>query len=148
MTLTSLRPVGYGGLSWQTEDESGRTYLEIVRGLNETPEMRGEDDVMPGAPGRFARNRQPDVRTIELAGFIEGYGADSAERAAAFRTRMKLLQSAFNPELTDVLTVGLEDGTSASINARTLNLLSEQLIAWAARVSIELESVDPNWVTG
>ncbi|HYI67126.1 MAG TPA: hypothetical protein VEW95_09400 [Candidatus Limnocylindrales bacterium] len=144
--VTSLRPVTYRAQAWNVEDADGRIYLELVSGLNETPEMRGEDQPTLSGSGRFARNHVPDIRSIELRGWAEGYGTDNPERAEHFRTKIKLIQLWFDPSVFGELSVTLEDGTTATINARTDNLLTEQLIGWKARVSIELESIDPNWV--
>lgn len=49
-------------------------FLEIVRGLNEGPSVRGSDTVVPGLAGRIARNRVADRWDIELRGLVAGTG--------------------------------------------------------------------------
>jgi hypothetical protein len=49
-------------------------FLEIVRGLSETAEVRGVDTLVPGLAGRIARNRLGDTRRLLLEGLVAGTG--------------------------------------------------------------------------
>ena len=65
-------------------------FLQIVRGLNESPEVRGIDTIVPGLAGRIARNRKADRLVIELRGHVMGAGtaAVAAETAGGFATTL------------------------------------------------------------
>jgi hypothetical protein len=124
-------------------------FLELKRGLNEGPETRGKDTVVPGLTGRYWRNRVADRRPLELVGYVSGADASPAEAALRrdFRHRVEELRALFDP--TDdpgELEAALEDGGSASIFARATNMVWNQITPALASVSVELESVDPEWV--
>jgi hypothetical protein len=124
-------------------------FLEIVRGLNETPEVRGTDTVVPGRAGRIARNRVADRLPIELRGIVMGNGANEAAQRADFRTNVLALRALFSSSRVPAnLVATLEDGSTATISARPLPgmLWDEQVASLFANVSVELESVDPEWV--
>lgn len=115
-------------------------FLEIVRGLNERPVPRGVDLVVPSRAGRIARNRVADVLAIELRGYVQGASA------SAFRTKSLAVRALFNPTAEPVNVVAsLESGGTATIAARTLNSIWEQITPDLAAVSIEMESVAPDW---
>ena len=122
-------------------------FLEIVRGLNETPEVRGTDTVVPGRAGRIARNRVADRLPIELRGIVMGNGSTEADQRDDFRTNVLALRALFSPARTPTdLVATLEDGSTATISARPLNIVwDEQVPSLSANVSVELESVDPDW---
>lgn len=145
----SLRPFTYGGSPWNN-DSTDSTYLEIIRGLNETASIRGgPDNPYLGIHGRFPRNRFVDARRIELVGRVIGQGATDAAKASSFRTQVKAIQAMFEVEVTKTMSVDLEDGTTATISARTEAVEFDQLVAWVATVTIVLESIDPEWaITG
>lgn len=94
-------PILIGGLTWQRDAtfqlQTAKVQLDIFRGFNELPETRGEDDVIPGLPGRFRRNRVDDVLEIELRGSVRGLGATVDARAQDFRASVTALQAAFDP---------------------------------------------------
>lgn len=122
-------------------------FLEIARGLNEVAEVRGSDTVVPGLAGRVSRNRVADRRTIELRGLVAGSGATEAAQRSSFRTLVNTVRTLFSPTAAPAnLVATLENGTTGTIAARTLpTLLWDQLGPSVARVSIELESVAPDW---
>lgn len=215
----------YGGTDIQ-QNPIG-IFLEIVRGLSESPSVRGTDTIVPALAGRIARNRMSDVLRIELVGLVAGSGtaataaetgggadttltADSAPGAtvivvasatgiadgnflrvgdtgeteiravatggvaglnvtltagllrghdsgdqvrevdgagtsgedASFRTLAKAVRALFDPAAAPAsLVATLEDGTTATVSARTLNTVWDQITPALARVSIELEAV-------
>lgn len=242
-------PLTFGGTDVQ-QNPIG-IFLEIYRGLNEVPSVRGIDTVVPGLAGRIARNRVVGVLAIELRGMVRGTGneietvtitggptsgtftltfagqttsgiawnasaatvqaalealsnvapgdvvvtggpmpglgvsvafggvysgvnvtqmtgsaaglaggtpvltiatlvaggAADVARIASFRTLVKIVRALFDPRAMPAsLVATLEDGTTATISARTLNIVWEKLAPSTARISIELESVDGDWV--
>lgn len=121
-------------------------FLEITRGLNESPGVRGVDLVVPARAGRIVRNRKADALSIELRGWVMGAGATEALQRIDFRTNAKAVRALFDPKAEPAALVAtLEDSTTATIAARTLNSMWEQADPWTAAVSIELESVAPDW---
>lgn len=131
------------GLTFDATDiqEAGfGIFLEIVRGLNETPAVRGVDYVVPSSDGRHVRNRVADVLAIELRGIVSG------ATAAAFRTKSLAVRALFDPEAEPAdLVATLEGSGTATIAARTVNSVWDQITPDLAAVSIELESVAPDW---
>lgn len=116
-------------------------FLELIRGLNESPAPRGVDLIVPGRAGRIVRNRVGDALTIELRGYVMG-----ATRSA-FRVNAKVVRTLFDPEAAPAALVAtLEDSTTATITARALNSVWDQITPDLAAVSIEMESVDPDWL--
>jgi hypothetical protein len=125
-----------------------RMLIGLVRGLDDAPEVRGTDTIIPGAAGRVPRTRVRDRRVIELAGPVGGVGATHAAQAADMRAALEELRTLFDPTRDPAtLVVALEDGGTASINARPVNLLlDEPVVPTMRRVSVELEAVEGAWV--
>lgn len=129
-------------------------FLEVKRGIGEVPEVRGVDLIVPAYAGRIVRNRVADRLPIILEGWVRGVGTASGasgedEDRADFATNRAALRVLFDPTADPVLLEAtLEDGTTQSINARTLNIVYDQVVPSFARVNIEMESVDPDWVAG
>jgi hypothetical protein len=121
-------------------------FLQIVRGLNEVAEVRGQDTIIPGTAGRTARNRIADRRAIELRGWVFGAGATDALQRASFRDTIQALQTLFSPTAAaGNLVATLEDGTTATISARSLNMVFSGDDPSFRYLSVELESIAPNW---
>lgn len=121
-------------------------FLEIVEGLNEIAEVRGRDNIAPGADGMFFRNRKDTRRKIVLQGFVMGDGADEAAQRSDFRNKVQQLQGWFSAEAAANLVATAEDGSTNTISARTMPpMVWRQRVPSFAEVSIELESVAPNW---
>jgi len=144
-------PTAAIGLTFATvdvQDSDFGIFLEIVRGLNESPAVRGKDTVVPGRLGRIARNRIDDVLPLELRGIVMGNGSTDALQRADFRAGVNIIRALFSPSRAPAALVAtLEDGSTATISARPLNLVwAEDVASLSASVSIELESVDPDWV--
>lgn len=138
----------FNGVDIQRADFS--IFLEVRRGLNEIPETRGKDTVVPGLTGRYFRNRVADTRKIELVGYVSGADATTPTEGPLrrdFRHRVEELRALFDP--TDdpgALAAALEDGGTATIEARTTSVVWNQIAPSLASVSVEMESVDPEWV--
>lgn len=123
-------------------------FLELVRGLNEPPRVRGVDTIVPGLAGRIARNRVSDGFTLELRGFVAGNGDDEAEQRADFRVLVNAFRALFDPTADPVEVVAtLEDGSTATCTARALpTAVWDQVMPALARASVEMESLDADWV--
>lgn len=148
-------PLAVIGLTFRTTDIQTADlgiFFEITRGLNEPPTVRGEDVLVPGRPGRIAiaGGFEADVLTIELEGKVTAGGedGDEADQRSAFRVNAKVVRALFDPTLDPgALVALLEDGTTATIQARAMpTQLWDQPADVHADVSIELQSVDPDWV--
>lgn len=144
-----LFPATYAGTDLQDIAEGGmvRMAIGLVRGLDDGPEVRGVDTVVPGSAGRIPRSRVWDHRTIELEGFVGGAGASEAVQRADMRSMLEALRTLFDPTRAPAsLVIGLEDGGTATISARPLNMLCPATIASVReRVNIELEAVEDDW---
>lgn len=125
-----------------------RIVLRCVRGLDDAPEVRGEDTVIPSAEGRVPRNRVWDRRVIELYGFVAGTGASETAQRADVRSALETLRTLFDPTGDPAtLVVTLEDGSTATISARPINMvLDDGRIPTYREVSVELEAVEDDWV--
>ena len=137
-------PLDYGGTDLQT-DPIGWLF-EIKRGLNEPAEVRGIDLVISHLAGQVSGSREGHRRLIELRGPVMGQGADEATQRADFADMRETLRALFDPKVTRVLTATLENGATATINAKTLNAAWIEVTPTWFNVSIELESLDPDWV--
>lgn len=130
--------------------ESGqpRYLIGLVRGLDESPEVRGSDTIIPGTAGRIERNRVRDRRVIELRGWVMGTGVSESAQRADMRTAFEELRTLFDPTRSAAtLSIELEDGGTATISARPINLVTDEpVVATRREVSIELEAVDADWV--
>jgi len=124
-----------------------RKLIGLVRGLDESWEVRGADDVIPSVHGRNPRDRKRDRLVIELAGDIMGIGATDDEQRADIRVCWEELRTLFdNTAAPATLEVVLEDGGTATIEARPVNIIPGPLtLAVARAVSIELEAVGDAW---
>lgn len=117
-------------------------FLEIVRGLEELPETRGKDTIIPALAGRMYRNRVVDRLMVELRGMVVGNGSSESVARSDLRTNMDFLRALFDPTLAPGdLVATLENGLTRTITARPLNILKQQRIPTMYDVSVELESV-------
>jgi hypothetical protein len=144
-------PVGIVALTFSGTDlqpSDLHFFLDIFVGLNELPEVRGQDTLIPDQIGLQPRNRKATRRYIELRGFVRGAGADEEAQRGDFRDTMDALQALFDNTLQpDELVAVCEDGTTRTIDARPLSILmgTEPLPSYRS-INVALESVDPNWV--
>ncbi|HEY3435851.1 MAG TPA: hypothetical protein VGK41_09390, partial [Solirubrobacterales bacterium] len=113
----------YGGTSLQ-ENPMG-LHLEFVRGLDEVPEVRGTDITIPHTEWQSARNRLYHARPILLEGYLAGIGVDETAQQADYRERvLELFTGAsplFDPRVRRDLVATLEDGSIATVSARTID---------------------------
>lgn len=142
---SAVAPIALTYASHDIQDING-IFLEIKRGLNEIAEVRGRDNVSPGATGLFARNRKKSRRTILLEGWVRGEGNTEANQRSDFRDNVQTLQGWFDATSFANLVATGEDGSTNTISARTMPpMVWRQVTPSMALVSIELESVAPDW---
>ena len=126
-------------------------FLTIKRGIGEIPSVRGSDQIVPGRAGRIARARVADVLRIELEGVVGGKAdlVTPVTEPAAYYALVLAMKALFAPtKVPKVLSCVLPDGSTATINARTIPplLWDEEIAGRLARLNVALESVDPYWV--
>ena len=144
--------ISYRGTSCVTVvDGHLRICLWLVSGLHSGLSVRGTDTTVPALAGRIARNRVADRRLLEVEGFVQGVGANEALRRSDFETAMQEVSALFDPTLAaGTLEVLLQDGSTASIAARTLpeTIEGPPEIPSRRAVSFRLEALDPDWTFG
>lgn len=138
------------GLTYRGSDiqDIDSIFLEVVRGLTEVVEVRGVDLTVPSRSGQIVRNRRGNRLGIGLRGWIRGVdtGGETADRAD-FAANRATFRSWFDPTLDPgALVATLEDGSTQTIDARTLNVIATIVAPSFHYVDVELESVDPDWV--
>ena len=142
-----IEPVSltYGGTDLVRADLS--VVFRITRGLYEPPAVRGKDRIVPSLAGRIARNRVNDVLDIQLFGFVQAAGADTAAQQAAFVTLWRELYTLFDPKVTRALVASFPGGASQSIQARTESIVWPEDPDFAQRVgvSVAMEAIAPAW---
>lgn len=133
-------------------------WFDLVEGLpgHEPPLVRGEDTIAPGRDGRYFGNRRNDLSRMVLEGYIRGIGADAEARRLDWRANTLTVMAAFQMDAAEgslIVTpgddsyLGLADGESASISARPESIMPGRIVAMSyQRWSIELFSIDPEWV--
>lgn len=118
-------------------------FLELRQGFNETPAVRGADVIVPGKVGRILGTRMRDTRRVILEGIVQGA---AGTEATSFRTLANTVIALFDPTISGNLVATMEDGSTKTLACRTLNSIWDQVGSpYFARVSIELESVTPDW---
>lgn len=145
-TLATI-PLTYAGTDLQPANL--QIFLELVLGLSEAPSVRGTDIIVPALAGRVEGRRVNDFVAIELRGWVRADPATTttATQRASYRANMKALRALFatNRARADLVAT-LEDGTTATISARPLNLVLTELVpSEFANISIELAG-NGDWV--
>jgi hypothetical protein len=137
------------------EPEEATIWLDLAVGYFDPAEVRGEDDIIPGASGREAGQWQRDIRRLQMPGFVRGIGGNQDERSASWHDATVALMAVMQlygdpvPIEVDGPYLGIPTGTTRTLNARCVrvipgpvqNLMSFQ--PW----SFELECIDspPEW---
>jgi hypothetical protein len=150
-----------GGLDVQDEN----IHLDLL-GYGESPTVRGEDHIMPGAAGRSVGVRRHDVLRFTLQGYVKGTGTDRDTRAESWRVATDALMAVMDFALSPAAVVvgpeppaqfpeaspyiGLTD--SMTLNARCVSMVRGPVQYHMAHQSwsFEMECVDspPEWVAG
>jgi hypothetical protein len=119
-------------------------FLEIKKGLNEPPTVRGTDTIVPGLAGRLQGTRVKDMVKVELEGLV--VGAQGVTERSSFRTKVTAFRALFDPTISGSLVATLEDATTKTLTlARTTSVLWDQIQPGLARVNVELESTAGDW---
>lgn len=135
----------YAGSNVQTSDL--QIFLQIVRGLNEPPTVRGEDTVVPARAGRTEGNRVNDVLPIELKGWVRADPTETTSSGArsSFADNRATVRALFHPKRARAdLVATLENGVILTISARPMpgTIWTEVIGSEYAEVSIEMEGYD------
>ena len=138
----------------ELQDVDAGYYFEIrAGGLDDVPEVRGSDVVIPGKSGRATYSRVSDSMVVSLHGIVMGAGSGVAA-AESYRTRANALKAVFDPTADPfALTVhspleGLPSGDTATLNVRFLRFVVGEQGQHFRIMDIECECVDspPVWV--
>jgi len=140
-------PVAIVGLTFRGYDPQRPdldVFFEITEGLDELPEMRGEDQLIPFRTGQLPGLRLAHRRPVVLTGHIMGSG--SAPRSV-YRAYVDELKGIFDPAAgPGILAATLPDGTNRWLNAVARNIVGGEGFGGEFRsLSIELEALDPYW---
>jgi hypothetical protein len=114
-------PLTYDGVDLQELDFT--LFLEIAKGLDSPPGVRGRDQVIPKDEGRWAMLRRSDMLPIQLVGIV--CGDDTLSSRLLIRqshaVMRELVRDLFHPARDPApLVATLEDGTVKTIDARPL----------------------------
>lgn len=135
MTAPAIIGLTYDGGSTDIQAVPG-IFLEIAQGLDELPEVRGVDTVVPSLPGRVAGSRVLDRLSILLEGVVTG------ATESDYRASMLALRALFDPTLAlRDLVATLEDGSTATVSARSVSIAAARTSRWSSTVSVELEAL-------
>ena len=131
----------YDGTDVQTSDLG--IHLEVIVGLDDSPDVRGQDVTVPYLDGRVVQPRRFDHRRILLEGHVQGVGDSSTAAMASYRNYRRAVAELFdNTALPATLRVVLENGDIARIEARTLSIEANEVVrGYFAFLSVELEAV-------
>jgi hypothetical protein len=135
----------YDGSDLQSSDLS--LYLKVVRGLWETPSVRGDDTVVPALAGRAEGSRVNDLLKIELRGWVRAdpdLDSDHEDAVDSVQASLLLLRTLFasDRERADLVAT-LRDGTTRTVSARPLNMITTEIVeGWWYNLSVELEGYD------
>jgi hypothetical protein len=145
---TALAVIGLTYASTDIQEADLGIFFVITQGLNEAPEVRGRDFIVPGMDGQVARNRRSDHLDILLAGNVRGNGVDEEAQRSDYRTNARAVRTLFNPNRDPAdLVATLEDGSTWTIECRPDGspIWNEQIVSQFAYVSVKLYSVAPDW---
>lgn len=142
-------PVAVVGLVWDGHDLQRPdldVFFEITEGLDDLPEFRGEDQLIPFRAGRLPGLRLPHRRPIVATGHVMG-PADATAKAA-FRGYVDELKGWLDPTAGERgLVARFEDSSTRWINCAARNIMPGE--GWASEYrafSIEWEAVNsPFW---
>ena len=131
-------------------------YFEIIQGgLDDIPEYRGEDDVVPEAAGMAAGLWTKHRRILKLHGTVEGSGATQALRRVSYRSRFDALVAKMDVATPiDVVVYGPREGLGAGDTATLADCRPQRIIGPAStgdeirEVTLELVCIGspPDWL--
>jgi hypothetical protein len=129
-------------------DADGRIVIDLVVGFWGGLVVRGGDKVVPSRVGRYPRNRELDLRTLNGHGEVLGIDEQG------FAAKMDLLEAVLNPTADPAALVvhgpylGLPAGVTRTIQARFVNYVPVwKVLGLALELDVKWEAVDPpTWV--
>lgn len=142
-------PVAIVGLVWDGHDLQRpdlNVFFEITEGLDDLPEVRGEDQLIPFRAGRLPGLRLPHRRPIVAVGHVMGPADTTAK--AAFRAYVDEIKGWMDPTAGEkALVATLEDGSTRWITCAARNIIGgEGWVSEYRAFSLEWEAVsDPLW---
>lgn len=139
--------------SFECRRDDYTVVLDVHPGIWSPVEVRGNDEIIVGGPGRLLLPRVQDRVRFNIAGWVRGVGATKIARWSSFRTVMDEVKAAFVLDATGTVSaagpyLGLESGEIASIQARPISVVWGTIGSDAAvQVDIEMECVSspPDW---
>lgn len=87
-------------------------FLQITEGLNEVPDVRGKDVVVPSLAGQIPRNRVMHQIKIVLTGVVCGNGTTEGDRRADYRAQSLFLRTLFASTRDPANLVAVLEGSS------------------------------------
>lgn len=146
---TAVAPVTLTYSGTDIQDLEG-IFLEIIRGApGEPSEVRGRNDIALGRDGQVVRNKRVNLRIVELVGWIKGTGATEATQRSDYWDNRLDFEALFSAVDVDDLVATLPNGESYTLSCRLRPpVLFRQIAPAYATLSLELESVDPDWTPG
>lgn len=151
MGLLEYRSFGISG-----EDDD--ICIDLIEGMWQPVQVRGQDWVVPKLEGLIWGNRRRDRITFTLGGFIRGSGADPTARLEDFNANVQAVMTVMDPEAApgDLVAsqgyLGLATGDVATIEARVRNAAPGRIQSYGLYPfqlwTFELEAItDPvDWV--
>lgn len=140
------------GLTYDGEDiqDLNGLFLQIVSGLYDGLDVRGQDVTIPYLAGQVARARRRHTRRIMLKGFVRGADPTATteqDRQMDYSVKARDVETLFDPaRLPADLEVTFPDTSRAIIACRPLNVIpTPQVIEEFTSLDIELLSVSPDW---
>jgi hypothetical protein len=142
-----------GGTELQPTNQ--KHYFGLSTGIDQIPEVRGDDTVIPAKSGRYVQNRVADRLVLTLEGFVQGQGATEALAQADYLASALALKAIFDPTLApqDLRAYGPYLGVAAGhyyhLSARVLpGTITRRVHGFLSYWSVQLECVDspPAWV--
>jgi hypothetical protein len=140
-------PVVVIGLDWDGFDLQRADLdilFELTEGLDDLPQTRGSDDVIPFRSGRLPQDRIADHRPVVATGWVT---RPSASVASAYRAYVDSLKAKLDPTgPPHILVATLEDGSKRWINAVARDLIGGPALGSDFRpFSIAWDALDPYW---
>lgn len=125
-------------------------HLDVTVGLDEVPNYRGVDTIIPTLDGRVSRLWRADSLDIELSGIVQGTGSTEDDRLGSFRDIVEELKTLFQPGGGPSVLTGLgKDGATYSINAKPVQQgalrWGPQTLPGVRELTVILISLDPAW---
>jgi len=135
-----------------TNIQTANIAMHLLRGYAEPPEVRGQDDVVPGAEGLEEGAWEADHRRLLIEGWVKGTGATLTAQQQSWRANtdslLALMDRAASPGALVISApyLGLSAGTK-TIQARCVNVVPGPIQAAMTlqHWSFELIALDPDW---